>query len=176
MPVAEPSGEYLVKCSVDLSPLFGKIEETKTIVLSRPPPGILDQRLAELRSDDINVKSLAASELGYFHKDGERVFTALAACFRSAPESLRNTIVYSMENYPEQIALRSTFFLEILGNNKYSDNLRKSAARCLSDSGPIDDAVEKALRAAAKADRKDRILAYFLAQYRNRKKAAGTGN
>lgn len=173
MPVAEPSGEYTVTCSVDLSPLFGKIVSEQTITITRPPNNILDQRLAELRSDDEQTSRTAAYDLAYFEDDGERVFPALRACFGKAEGSVKSAALSSMRTYTEQIAKHPDFFLEIVGNGKLSESDRSSAARYLAWHAPIDARIQKTLEETAEALKDTRYgqsITYYLEYYERRKK------
>jgi len=171
VPVAEPSGEYTVTCSVDLSPLFGKIVSEKEITITRPPADILEQRLGELRSDDYQIRLAAAYDLAHFDDEGERVLPALLSCFGSAEGSLRSAAFNSMGSYPEQIAAHFEFFLKIVRSKKEVDRLRSRAASYLAWHAPIDERVQKALEAANEALKESRYgqsIIHYLNYYRSR--------
>lgn len=175
MPVAEPSGEYSVVCRVDLSHLFSKIEETKTLSITRPSPDILEKLLAKLASDDSLTRLEAATELGYFQKHGDRVFPALVESFKIDDDNLRQNLMYSMANYPDQIEKQTTFFLKVLANKELPERIREYSAYCLGEHGAISPDVEKALEAAA-ANKKGGLETYALQSYQRRKKASAIGD
>ena len=85
MPVAEPSGEYEVDLSVDLSAVYSNLTDRQTLTITQPPADILDRRLAEVKSEDVNTRRAAVSDLAFFAKDGDRVFPALVACGANIP-------------------------------------------------------------------------------------------
>ena len=114
MPVAEPSGEYLVHCTLDLSPHFGKLETKNTITLTRPPKNILDLRLAELKSGDKEVRLSAATDLYYFTDHGDRVFPALISLLEDPDEDLRQEALYAMGGFPDQIRDHMDLYIKIV--------------------------------------------------------------
>jgi len=175
VPVAEPSGEYTVTCSVDLSPLFGKIVSEKKITITQPPADILEKRLAELRSDNEQTRISAAHDLAHFQKDAERVFPALQTCFGSADDPLKNAAFNSMGSYADQIAVHFEFFIKILGDSKHHDSIRARTVMYLSGYGPIDPRIQTALdeaKEALKASDLGPSLKYYIDHYASRSKEA----
>ena len=175
MPVAEPSGEHSVKIFLDLSPFYGKIEDERTVKIIRPPADILEQRLAELKSEDPQVRRTAALDLAYFQDAGDRVFPALTACLQDPEEQVRTYAVYSMGRYPKQVEKKADVFLEILRDESFSKNLKARCALLLGRYGPLTGEVEKALEKAGEAFRGDRsalTVEYALKRFEARKKEA----
>jgi len=177
VPVAEPSGEYSVNCSIDLSPLYGKIEERKSVAITQPPADILERRLAELDSKEANERIAAARDLAYFEGQGERAFPALLTCLEDPVESVATSALYSMNSYSDQIAKHHDVFLQMLRNQKTLPRFRDRAAYYLGRFAPADSAeVLEALEEAKKLLddlTKGRMIEYGLTQFRKRMDAAG---
>ncbi|MBI4879629.1 MAG: HEAT repeat domain-containing protein [Planctomycetes bacterium] len=175
--MAEPSGEYQVDLSVDLSPIYGKIEDRQTIAISRPPADILERRLAECASDDAAARRRAAQDLAYFKDDGERVFPALIRCLDDADEGVRSAAVYSMGRYPEQIAEHPEAMIRVLGDERLDASRRGYAAYLLSEHGPLTEPARAALSAAKeRASDDDRSrFASALERFEERAKARAAG-
>ncbi len=176
MPVAEPSGEYQLDLSLDLSPIYGTIEDRQTVTVSQPPADILDRRLAECASDDAATRMFAVRDLAYFRENGDRVFPALARCLDDADGSVREAVVYSMGRFPEQIAQHSEAVMRALGDASMDASRRGYAAYLLSEHGPLTEQVSEALTAAAEAvgaDEHDRF-ADALARFNARREAEGS--
>jgi HEAT repeat protein len=173
VPVAEPSGEYDLLCSVDLSPLYGKIEEKKSVAITQPPADILDRRLAELESEDVGVRSTAASDLAYFEGEGERVFPALLTCLDDPEEDVAQSALYSLYYYPVQIKAHTEYFLKLLCDMEKPQRFQERAAYYLGRYGDASAKVEKALEEAVKANENpssSRRLEYALNNCRQRMK------
>lgn|GEM_PF-2414117 len=171
MPVAEPSGGYDLLCAVDLSPLYGKIEEKHSIVITQPPADILDRRLAELESENPVVRSTAVRDLAYFEGQGPRVFPALAACLDDPSEAVATSAIYSLYYYPEQIKANPACFLKVLRNREKPQQVRNRAAYYLGRFAPKNAQIEKALKKAVEAledPSSNGTLVYALKQYRDR--------
>jgi len=176
VPVAEPSGEYEIACSVDLSPVFGKIENKTTVTITQPPADILDRRLKELESDDVDTGVKAARDLSYFEKDGARVFPALLAHLDDPDESIRMSVFSAMTRYTDQIKDHVDIFLEILGNKEESDYFRQMSASCVSYYAALSADVEEALKQALesyKGHDYESAFKYYLERYQERMKKEG---
>lgn len=132
MPAAEPSGEYEVDISLDLSAVYGKITDRRTITIEQPPDDILERRLAELKSKEADTRRTAVADLAFFGEDGDRVFPALVACLEDGDEEVRKGAVYSMSGYREQIDEQPDVIIGILKNKKFDGNIRAYATYLLS--------------------------------------------
>jgi HEAT repeat protein len=176
VPVAEPSGEFETKCSIDLSPVYGTIEETKTVTITQPPADILDKRLAELESEDAGVRSMAASDLAFFEGEGERVFPALVTCLGDGSEGVRTSALYSLYSYPEQIAANHGVFLKMVRDTELEGRFRERAAFYLGRFGPAGDReILKVLEEALKSQKENpegqfSMYAYAIQEYKRRMK------
>jgi HEAT repeat protein len=171
VPVAEPSGEYQVRCSVDLSPAYGKIEGKKTVTITRPPEDILERRLEELASEDASVRRIAAMDLSFFPKNGKRVFPALLACLDEADESVRMNAIIAMNSFGDQIKRHSAILIKMLRNEKEQVYCRSRIAYYLGRHAPVSEEVEQALKAAAasvKGSNYEQSFTYALERYKHR--------
>jgi hypothetical protein len=173
VPVAEPSGEYQVLCTLDLSPLCGKLETINEVTIIQPPADILDRRLAELNSEDENVRLQAVRDLYFFEDHGDRVFPALLTRYVDSGEAQRIEILSSMGSFPDHIKDHIDLFIEIVNNRDESGDVVDFAAYYLGQYGPRDDRVEKALEDAAAAHSESDFsesMKYALERYRKRVK------
>lgn len=179
MPVAVPSGEYTLASSVDLTPAFEKIESETTIRITQPPPDILDKRLEELESNDVEVRNKAAKDLAYFEEEGEHVFPALLAHLDDPDQSVRVNAMEAMASYPDQLKMHSKVFLKLLRDRESEKYLRSVAAEYLGRHAPLEDEVKKALEKAAISFVNDPLAQFFLRardNYRRRVKAEKRGS
>jgi hypothetical protein len=140
-----------VTCTLDLSPAYGKIEEKKTVSITRPSPDILDRRLEELKSKNAGTRRTAAMDLSYFPEEEKRVFPALVACLDDADEGVRMNVLNSMGSYGNQIKQHASVLIELLENGKELEYCRGRAAYLLGMHAPVSEEVEKALTSAAEA-------------------------
>ena len=174
MPVAVPSGEYILDSSVDLSPLFEKIAVKNTVRIDQPPPDILERRLAELESDDGDVRNEAAMDLAYFEGEAARVFPALLAHLEDPVQSVRVNALEAMGHYSEQLGKHSKVFLKLLGDEEKELYMRSVVAEYLGRHAPLSEEVEKALEKAAISFVNESLGPFFVRardSYRRRAKA-----
>jgi len=173
VPVAEPSGEYKVKFSVDLSPFYGLIKETRRLTITQPPADILEQRLDELKSSDASKRRAAAVDLAHFQDHADRVFLALIAAYNNDKQiGVRSAVVQSMGSFAAQIKKRPGVLISALCDKKMDQNLRVFAAFRLGHSGLLNDEVEKALQDAIGAleeDGSNELIRYALDEFNGRR-------
>lgn len=144
MPVAVPTGNYEIEASVDLSPLFGKIEHFGAVDVVLPSEKILNDRLAQLESEDVNQRRMALIDLRYFREDAEKVVPALVACLDDGEEVIRMVALSVLMAYPEQAAAHVERFYSML-ESEDGVSVRGNAAYLISRVAPVSDRAEQAL-------------------------------
>jgi hypothetical protein len=173
VPVAVPTGSYEVTARVDLTPLFGVVETTRTVELTRPPADVLDRRLAELSAEKEAVRRTAAYQLRYFPDDGERIVPALLTRLEDEESSVRLAALSVLGSFGDEAAEHVDRYLAILESGKTSYE-KASAANLLGRVAPASETVERALRAAAASEDPtvERRAEYALKAYLTRTGAA----
>lgn len=171
MPVAVPTGRYDLKASVDLRPVFGEIEQFSAVDFVAPTEKILEERLAQLESENVSVRRNALIDLRYFPKDGEVVFPELMACLDDEDPNIRLIALSVMMAYPAQAAEEVDTFIEILlGDESVSMSEKSNAANLLGRYVPVSKEVGEALEKAwAAADGNLKLrMKYAVEAYRKR--------
>ena len=171
MPVAVPTGHYDLEVSLDLSPVLGKYDSIATVDLVVPTERVLDDRLAQLESDDVIVRRSALIDLRYFREDGDRVFPKLLARLADEDSNIRMLALSVMMAYPAHTAEHADTFIAILhGDESVSVSEKSNAAMLLSRYIPPSEKVGAALeKAYAEADDNLKMrLKYSIDHYRQR--------
>lgn len=171
MPVAVPTGHYDLEVSLDLNPILGKIEHVATVDVVVPSEKILEERLAQLDSADVNVRRTALIDLRNFREDGDTVFPKLLAQLSDEEASIRMLALSVMMAYPKHTAEHADTFIEILlGDESVSVSEKSNAAMLLSRYVPPSEKVGAALeKAYAGADQNLKTrLQYSIDNYRQR--------
>ena len=152
--MAVSTGHYDIEVSVDLNPVLGKIEQVATVDLVIPSKKILAERLAQLDSEDVNVRRTALIDLRYFREDGDQVFPRLISCLKDEEAVIRMVALSVMMAYPKQTADHVGTFIGILeGGEEVSLSERSNAAWLLARYVPPSEEVGAALeKAYAEAD------------------------
>ena len=114
MLAAVPSGEYEIRATLDLTPVFGKIETIETRRIEPPPADAFERRLAELRSRDPLVRRKAISDLPYFGRQRKRVGPALIACLADPDGVVRRMILAILQGFRAEAAENAGTILGIL--------------------------------------------------------------
>lgn len=149
-----PAGQYDLEASIDLSPVLGKIVQLGTVDLVIPSEKILEERLTQLTSEDVNVRRAALIDLRNFREDGEAVFPKLMVCLDDEDSNIRMLTLSVMMAYPTQAAEHVDTFIEILlGDESVGLSEKSNAASLLAYYVPVSEKVGAALeKAYAAAD------------------------
>ncbi len=153
IPVAVPTDDYRVACTVDLAPLFAPVEGEATVRIEQPPPDILDRRLGELASADLAARRQAAEDLRYFTAEAGRVVPALVAAARdpqTAEPALR-----SLCSFPESGQRPQIFLAVLFSRDRYTVPARLDALWALAAFAPRRADVEFALREAGREESRE---------------------
>jgi hypothetical protein len=169
-----PAGRYDLEASLDLKPFFGRLDHIGVVRLEVPGEKILDQRLAQLGSEDAGARRAALIDLRYFRQDGDKVFPLLMKCVQKDPDpNIRMIALSVMMAYPDHVAKHEDVYIGILFGDDASMSEKSNAAMLLSRYVPVSDKVGAVLEKAwAEADENMKLrLRYSLENYRERAKA-----
>jgi HEAT repeat protein len=169
---AVPSGEYEITVSIDLTPVFGKLELAQTRQIERPSADAFERRLKDLASEDPKVRRKAVAELPYFGAQRKRVGPAIVACLSDPDGIVRRMALATLQGFAKEAAEHADTILRILEDrNGRARGERTNAALLISRTTPPSDralaALEGALKdAASEWDKK--IFQSALDAYRKR--------
>ncbi len=172
-----PTGRYDLEASLDLSPVYGKLDHVTTVDITVPSEAVLAERLEQLKSEDVNVRRGALIDLRYFRQDGDKVFPALLECLSDTESVIRMVALSVMMAYPKQATEHVDTFIAIVeGGPEVSVSERSNAiyilARYVPPSEMITEVLEKAWENADESF-KPRMQS-AIEQYRKRVQAAAT--
>lgn len=147
-----PTGEYGATARVDLSPVFGVIENVVKLTIEQPGEDVLDRRLAQLASEDEAVRRTAVADLRYFPDDAAKVVPALLDRLADDSSAVRVAALSALMSFPAGTAEHADRFLAVLrGGEEVSVSERYLAVLVLARTAPLDEETGKALAAAAQA-------------------------
>jgi hypothetical protein len=143
------TGEYEVHASVELGTPFGVVEATEKVSILVPAEEILEQRLAELTSEDPQVVRAALVDLRYFRSDGDKVAPALLSMLDHEDDMLRMVALSVLNAYPDHAKKHLDLFLEILADTEgRTTSERVQAAYLVARNAPAGEKYRAALEAA----------------------------
>ncbi len=146
MLAAVPSGEYEVRASLDLTPVFGKIETVEIRKIVPPPPDAFERRLAELASEDPTVRRAALSDLPFFGTRRKEVGPVLVSCLRDPDGILRRMALAMLQGFKDVAAAHAGTILGILESREGRvRGERTNAALLVSRTTPASDRARAAL-------------------------------
>ena len=112
--MAVPTGEYEVRTSADLSPLFGVVEGRKRLRIEQPGPDALERLIDRLDSLDSPDRPSLVDELALFTDDGERVAPLLLEIVGREDDSARFSAIYGLREFPEHVEETKGVLLPLL--------------------------------------------------------------
>ncbi len=168
--MAVPAGEYEIRASLDLTPLFGVLTCANPVSVYEVPADILERRLAELGSENAALRRNALIDLRNFRDDGDVVVPAVLKLVSDADESIRGLALSVLQSFPKQAVGVIDVVLPILESKTVSTYERSSAGWIVARFAPASERAEKALAAALEAAEENYRPQYenMLKQYRTR--------
>ena len=120
--MAVPTGDYVVRTSIDLSPLFGEVQGEKRLRIEQPGPDAIEKHLARIEAVKAGKRFNIISELAYFEDSGDRVVPALVEIISRSDGSDRIAAIFALEDFPDHARLAKDALLSLLSLfGKYDD-------------------------------------------------------
>lgn len=156
--MAVPTGKYLVRASIDLSPLFGVIEQEIPIEIIQPGRNALEQNLAALGDEDPNARREALRQLQFFPGHGEKIAARVVDLVRDPDPDVRSMAIQVLIRYLDSLKPHAGKLLPLLTDENLSDHPRMAVAFMVASHAPPGRAVEAALSKALEiVDAKNRM-------------------
>lgn len=156
--------------SVDLSPIFGRIEQTATLEIRPPGPDALAKNLAALDDEEPKVRREALRQLQFFPDEGERIVPRVIDLAADPDPDVRSMAINALVRYLDSLRPHAAKLLPLLTDETLSDQPRLAVAWMVAQHAPPGEEVEKALTKALElVDVKNRMgIRFSLDLYRRR--------
>jgi hypothetical protein len=156
--VAVPTGEYELRTSIDLSPLFGEVKGEARLRIEQPGPDALAKHLARIEAVKAGDRFKIIGELVYFEDSGDRVVPALVEIISRSDGPDRISAIFVLEDFPDHARLAKEALLSLLSLHGNYDDPGSFAAAVLGRLYPRISLLADAYQGACYRDQNGLVL------------------